>query len=219
MKAQLASVGLPRAPVGLPEVAHGVPKDAQGTPSLPFRSYRNGPWTHSRFFYVPTHVSATYHFSLHFSQVVTFSFHSNFVEIHIGRLWGPLGVPRTLLDAPWTSPWTPLGPPSAPMAPEVCSNAGETGFSMKNERLACMRAQLAPPRASVGPPRASVGLPKVAHGVPKDAQGTPSLPFRSYRNGPWTHSWFFYVPTHVNATCHFSLHFSQVGAGGRGRSP
>ena len=149
----------------------------------------------------------------------TLSFHSDFVEIHLGRPWGPLGVPRTLLDAPWTSPWTPLGPPSAPMAPEVCSNAGETGFSVKNERLACMRAQLAPPRASVGPPRASVGLPKVAHGVPKDAQGTPSLPFRSYRNGPWTHSWFFYVPTHVNATCHFSLHFSQVGAGGRGRSP
>ena len=118
----------------------------------------------------------------------TFSFHSDFVEIHLWRPWGPLGVPRAVSDAPWTSPWTPLGHPSARMAPQVWSYAGETGFSMKNKRLASMRTQLAPPRASVGPPRAPAGLPKVANGVPKEARGTPSLPFRYYRNGPWTHS-------------------------------
>ena len=33
----------------------------------------------------------------------TLSFHSDFDEIHLGRPWGPLGVPRT-------SPWTPKGP-------------------------------------------------------------------------------------------------------------
>ena len=101
------------------------------------------------------------HAFLHFLDPL---FSLRFREIHIGRPWGPLGVPNTLLDAPWTSPWTLLGHPSAPMAPEVCFYACETGFSMKNERLACIRAQLAPPRASVGPPRAPVGTQSTGFG-------------------------------------------------------
>ena len=101
----------------------------------------------------------------------TLSFQSDFGEFDLGRTWGTLGVPRDLLDAPWPSPWTPLGHPSAPAAPEMCSHASETCFSMKNKRLACIRAQLAPPRASVGHPRAPVGHPGAPAEPPKVAHG------------------------------------------------
>ena len=159
------------------------------------------------------------HRAMLFFTFWTLSFHSDFDGIHLGRLWGPLGVPRTLLDAPWTSPWTPLGPPSAPMAPEVCSHAGETGFSMKNERLACMRPQLAPPRASVGPPRASVGLPKFAHGVPKDAQGTPFPPVSVLQERSLDAFMVLLRPDPCKCYLPFLLTLFPSGASGRGRRP